>query len=146
MPQPSILLRIMLMFIKSKKNLTSLTKLSFPLKSVLLIKYSEYISMKLVPNNPMLLNIFTQTLIQTNVQSSSHSIVLLFISFIFRKAENDITVRPLLSAPLLSTELDYPRFLRPKFGMPNFNMKYSKTSIIHSPHLYYLRTSVIRGF
>ena len=31
----------------------------------------------------------------------------------------DTTVKPLLSAPRLSAELDYLRFLRPKFGAPN---------------------------
>ena len=34
--------------------------------------------------------------------------------------ESRSTVRPLLSAPLLSAELNYPRFLRTNLSTPNF--------------------------
>ena len=46
------------------------------------------------------------------------------------------TVRPLLSAILLSAELDYPQFLDQSLVRPT-SMKYSQTSMI--------RTSIIRG-
>ena len=49
---------------------------------------------------------------------------------------NYITVRPLLSAPLLSAELDYPRFLRPNPSTPNL---YEIQSDLYYSHLYYPR-------
>ena len=48
------------------------------------------------------------------------------------------TVRPLLSADLV-----YPRFLRPKLSTPYL---YEIQSNLHYSHLYYPRTSFIRGF
>ena len=50
------------------------------------------------------------------------------------KRESD----PTTVRPLLSVELDYPRYLRPKFSTPNFYEVQSD--------LYYPRTSDIRGF
>ena len=56
---------------------------------------------------------------------------------------NSDTVRPLISAPLLSVVLR----LNLSLVHPTY-MKYSKTSIIHSyiARHYYPQTSVIRGF
>ena len=46
------------------------------------------------------------------------------------------TVRPLLSTPLLSAELDYPQFLRPNLSTPNL---YEIQSDLYNSHLYYSR-------
>ena len=50
--------------------------------------------------------------------------------------ESRSTVRPLLSTPLLSAELDYPRFLRTNLSTPNF---YEIQSDLYDLHLYYPR-------
>ena len=61
----------------------------------------------------------------------------------YKRLKYFITVKVYTVRPLLSAELDYARFLRPKFGTPNL---YEVQWDLHYPHLYYPRTSVIRGF
>ena len=68
---------------------------------------------------------------------------LYFLAVTFAAAIYFYTVRPLLSAPLLSAELDYPWFLRPKLNTPNL---YEIQSVLYYSHLYYPRTPFIRSF
>ena len=44
---------------------------------------------------------------------------------------------------MLQSDLCYPRFLRPNLSMPNL---YELQSDLYDSHLYYPRTSFIRGF
>ena len=84
----------------------------------------------------------------TEHKSSSYLLMYMYSVFknyygVLSLIESRSTVRPLLSAPLLSAELDYPQFLRTNFSTPNF---YEIQSDLYDSHLYYPRTSFIRGF